>query len=87
MSTSATATELTVVIHPDIRKVGLRIHAAGVELRITAEDAARISRELEAEIALRGHASVITVNLDESNAIELATAAAKRLVIELDRAT
>lgn len=85
MSTS-TDTELTVVIHPAIRKVGLRMHAAGVELRITAEDADRISRELEAEIAARGHASVITVSLDEGNAIEVATAEAKRLVIELARA-
>jgi hypothetical protein len=77
------ATALTVLPYPATREVGLRMHTSRVELRITAADAARIAAELEQEIDARGEASVITVNLDEANALEVGTAEAKRLVVDL----
>lgn len=80
---TVTSTDLTVVAHP--RAVGLRLHSAAVELRVDAEDADSIASNIDDQVtsSTAGH---ITITFDADRSIEVATAEAKRLAIELHHA-
>ncbi|WP_433673839.1 hypothetical protein [Microbacterium gorillae] len=82
----STPTDITITAHPG--QVALQLHTPRVELRITSNDAHRIASELDKQIREEGKASVHTIHIDEHSAVEVDTATARRLIIELhDKAT
>lgn len=80
----STPTDLTITTNGD--RVVLQLHAGRTALHITAADASRIATDLDDELRSVGHASIHTIHMDEHHSLEVDTATARRLTIDLHTA-